>query len=274
MSSKQLSSNEVSVDEQSFERYVGETEDESSNLRPTVEQEKQAKVDANHPDGAAVGSERIYGQTLAQEERIRGREEELERISAQAELGTQDGRAERTRQAVAEQRRVKIRLDPREKLSRDELAMVNREARRVAEKIHGGYTPAAIARQLAERVVSGVDVPEAVFGLMDDLKTAPGTIVPIDDLGAVPSNEVSLEGEIVTLWTPSDSSIQQVGLVADDTGIIKFTTWVKSRQPLVREGERVRFRHVKKNWYQGRLSVALTSESLVAFPERGRWWEE
>jgi len=32
---------------------------------------------------------RIYGATLEQEERIRAREAELERISAQAELGTQ-----------------------------------------------------------------------------------------------------------------------------------------------------------------------------------------
>jgi len=73
VSSKQLSSDEVSVDEQSFERYVGEGEDENSNLRPSVEQEIRSKVDANHSDGmAAVGSERICGQTLAQEERIRG----------------------------------------------------------------------------------------------------------------------------------------------------------------------------------------------------------
>ncbi|ELY86920.1 transcriptional regulator PadR family protein [Natrinema altunense JCM 12890] len=49
----------------------------------TVEQEVQAKVDANHPDGIVdTDDERIHGATLEQEERIRAREDELERISA------------------------------------------------------------------------------------------------------------------------------------------------------------------------------------------------
>ena len=90
MSGKQLSSNEVSVDEQGLEQADAEpVEDdaipvveETPEFRPTVEQEKQAKVDANHPDGIADASdERIHGVTLEQEERIKAREAELERIS-------------------------------------------------------------------------------------------------------------------------------------------------------------------------------------------------
>jgi len=53
----------------------------------------------NHPDGIVDTSEdRIYGVTLAQEERIRAREEELDRISVQAAFGRQEGgRSERER---------------------------------------------------------------------------------------------------------------------------------------------------------------------------------
>jgi len=40
------------------------------------------------------------------------------------------------------------------------------------------------------------------------------------------------------------------------------------------EGERVRIHGAARNWYQGRVSVALTGWSTVLFPERGRWWEE
>ncbi len=66
--------------------------------------------------------------------------------------------------------------------------------------------------------------------------------------------------------------MQQVGLIEDETEMTKFTVWKASRQPMVCEGERVRFRAVAKNWHQGRYSIALTGWSAVVFPERGRWW--
>ncbi len=106
MSSTNSSRKVVTVDEQAFEKAGGQAVDEdgfpvvdeTAEFEATVEQEIQAKVDANHPDGIADTSEnRIHGVTLEQEERIRAREAELERISAQAELGTQEGREKRSR---------------------------------------------------------------------------------------------------------------------------------------------------------------------------------
>jgi hypothetical protein len=61
---------------------------------------------------------------------------------------------------------------------------------------------------------------------------------------------------------------RQVGLLEDSSGRIKFTSWRKSGQPIVREGERVRLRAVAKNWYEGRCSVALTGKTRVIFPDR------
>jgi len=110
MSSKNATSEVVSVDEQAFENTDEAAVDEAGfevveetlEFQATVQMEVQAKVDANHPDGMVdTSDERIYGATLEQEERIRAREAELERISAQAELGTQDGREKRTRDIAA-----------------------------------------------------------------------------------------------------------------------------------------------------------------------------
>jgi len=102
--SKKSVSKVVSVDEQAYEQEAVRAEhedgvDETPEFRATVEMEIQAKVDANHPDGIVDTSEdRIYGVTLAQEERIRAREEELDRISVQAAFGRQEGgRSERER---------------------------------------------------------------------------------------------------------------------------------------------------------------------------------
>ncbi len=280
MSTRRVIQNEVSVDEQAFEQHTEldedgiEVVDETPTLRPTVEMEVQAKVDANHPDGIVQDYSHL---PLAQEERIRAREAELEHISAQAELGMQEGRAERTWEVVVEQRRERRRAnrepDPREKLSRDELGSVNQEAGRIAERIHGGPSRAAVARSLATRVKSGQDLTEAVFATLDEQKQSPGVILSIEEVSEVRTSEVSVEGEIVELWEPSTHSIQQVGLIADETGKIKFTIWRKSRQTKVREGERVRFRGAKKNWYQGRCSIALTYHSRIHFPEREPWWK-
>ncbi|MWV38834.1 DNA-binding protein [Natrialba sp. INN-245] len=282
MSSKQSVSKVVSVDEQAYEHEQeqarGEHEDvvdETPEFRATVEMEIQAKVDANHPEGITdTSEERIYGATLAQEERIQAREEELERISAQAEFGKQDGRARRTRRAVKSMRsdeRAVDQVDPREQLECEQLAAVNQQAQRVADDVNGGYTRAVIAKRIASRVREGTELFEAVMATKSELHHEAGTIVPIGRLEEINRGEVSVEGRIIDLWEPACPSQQQVGLIEDETGRTKFTIWKASRQTMVNEDDRVRFRAAAKNWYNSRCSIALTRWSEIVFPERDLW---
>ncbi|AHG05634.1 DNA-binding protein (plasmid) [Halobacterium sp. DL1] len=298
MSSKNVPSEVVSVDEQAFEKSDEaavdedgfEVVDETPEFQATVQMEVQAKVDANHPDGMVdTSEERIYGATLEQEERIRAREAELERISAQAELGTQEGREKRTRDIAAKrsaERRAEFqkraasvnpmadpeRGDPRAELTQEQLAAVNKQSMRLAEKLDG-WSRAAIGRRLGEAVVGGKDMMSAVIGVFEELQTAPGQVVPIGMLEDVNRKEVSIEGRVEVLWDADSPAIAQVGLIADDSGKTKVTSWVASDQPWIEEGERVRIHGAAKNWYNGRVSVALTGWTTVHFPERGRWWE-
>ena len=281
MATRSVFGNEVSVDEQRVEladEQVGdgvEVVEERPEMRPSVEQEIQAKVDANHPDGMVdTSEERIYGATLEQEERIQAREDELAHISAQATFGSQEGRAERTR-VVAEEtcgRDDEERVHPQEDLTRAELGEVNRQASRVHQRVRGGDSRAVVARRIAERVVAGENVGSAVLKTVEDEKRVSGVIVPIADVPEVPISEVTVEGEIVELWEPSTPNIQQVGLVADESEVTKFTVWERSNQPVVAEGEVVRFCNVKKSWHRGRCSLVATGWSRIVFPERGRWW--
>jgi ssDNA-binding replication factor A large subunit len=260
--------------------------------RATVKQKTQAKVDANHPDGIAdTSNERIHGVTLEQEERIQAREAELERISAQAELGTQDGREQRTREVVAErsaeqreqfQKRAASanpmmadpeRADPRAGLDQDELAAVNKQAKRIAAQLDG-WSRAMIGRRLGEAVASGKSLMAAVVGTFEALQTAPGRVVPIETLEDIDRKEVSVEGRVETLWDPSHPSIAQVGLIADDSGKTRVTIWKASDAPWVKEGERIRIHKAARNWYEGRVSLAVTGWTTIHFPERGRWWDE
>ncbi|GGN25354.1 OB-fold nucleic acid binding domain-containing protein [Halarchaeum nitratireducens] len=296
MSSQNASQKVVSVDEQ-FGDEERETVDEDGftvvaetpAFQATVQEETQAKVDANHPDGITDASqERIPGVTLAQEERIKAREAELERISAQAELGEQEGRAERARDVAAERSAAWTRAferraasvdqslspdhDPREMLSQEELGAVNEQASRLADELDG-WSRAAISRQLAQAVRDGADIPSAVLDVKDELEAAPGQIIPINRVGDVDRQEVSVRGRVKTLWTPSSAKIAQVGLLEDDSGTIKFTVWEKSTQPAVAEGETVCIRGAARSWYQGRVSVTCTGWTTINFPERGRYWE-
>ncbi|ELZ38263.1 hypothetical protein C471_09895 [Halorubrum saccharovorum DSM 1137] len=299
MSSNNASGKVVTVDEQAFEntdeQAVDEdgfpVVDETPAFEAAVEQETQAKVDANHPDGIADTSEdRIHGVTLEQEERIRAREAELARISAQAELGTQDSRAQRTREVAAhgsrqrrqefQQRAASVdpmadpeRDDPRAELSQDELATVNTEADRLATRL-AGWSRAAISRRLADAVVDGRDLTSAVVRVFEELQTAPGHVVPIGKLEDVDRKEVSVDGQIEVLWDSDSPAIAQVGLIADESGQTKVTIWEKSNAPWVEEGERVRIHGAARNWYDGRVSLAVTGWSTLHFPERGRWWDE
>ena len=274
--------NEVTVDEDGFEVV-----DETPEFRPSVEMEIQAKVDANHPNGCLeAGQDHLRGKTLVQEERIQGREAELASISAKAVFGSQDGREARTRDAVVEQtgaRRVEFfrragcvnpmvhpdRADPREMLSTEQLGAVNTEAMRLAETLDG-WSRAAIGRQLAEAVVGGKDLTSAVVETFEKLQTAPGQVVPIGRLEAINREEVSIRGRVVQLWEPKSPAIAQVGLIEDESGRTKFTSWVRSNPKSVQEGEKVTILGAAKSWYQGRVSVAVTGWSTMMFPERGR----
>jgi hypothetical protein len=149
---------------------------------------------------------------------------------------------------------------------------VNQHAHPIAGDIPGGVTRAALSRRLAERVASGCELVDAVLELADEARADAGAVVPIGEVPETSRETVSVEGEIVQLWEPGHPAIQDVGLIADDSGQIKFTTWTKSRCQSVAEGEQVRFRAAVKNWYQGRCSLALTGDSRVEFPERGAWW--
>jgi ssDNA-binding replication factor A large subunit len=298
MSSKNVTTDVVSVDKQAFEQADKqavaedgfEVVDETPVFEATVEQETQAKVDANHPDGITdTSTERIHGVTLEQEERIQAREAELERISAQATLGGQDGREQRTREVAATQSAKRCvefqkraasvdpmadpeRDDPRAELTQEQLAAVNTQSMRLAEQLDG-WSRAAIGRRLGEAVFGGKDLTSAVVGVFEELQTAPGQVIPIGTLEDVNRKEVSIEGRVEVLWDSDSAAIAQVGLIADDSGQTKVTIWRKSDAPSIAEGEQVRIHKAARNWYEGRVSLAVTGWSQIHFPERGRWWE-
>jgi len=281
---RQKDSDESAVDQDA-------TAADGPELCATVRLESQAKVDSEAIEKVAEVNERDhpYGMTLEAEEKWAAREQEKartrERQRTQSTLREQGSRAsvqrgrEQARRRVAE-RRASVdptadprRPDPREELSQDDLAAVNQQARDIAKDVRGAGSRASVSRQLAERVASGSGLLSASVAVMDAERKRAGTVVPIGELEAIDRQEVTIEGRVTVLWDNESPAIQQVGLIEDDSGQTKVTIWKASEAPWIEDGERVRLLGAARNWYDGRVSVAVTGWSTIQFPERGRWWE-
>lgn len=156
--------------------------------------------------------------------------------------------------------------------------MSNDSVSEVAEELHEQYaddeTVAEIEEQLVE--LKGFDIPlrEAKrtvrARLSDDGSQTSGNAGEAPervDAASVNSDDewVTIEGEVVDLWDTSSDSIAQTGLIADDSGSIKFTLWAKSADalPTLEEGEAYRFESVVTDEYNGRYSVNLNSATEV-----------
>jgi replication factor A1 len=73
----------------------------------------------------------------------------------------------------------------------------------------------------------------------------------------------TLKAKVATLWETRHESIAQTGILGDDTGTIRFTTWVKSGAPLVEEGKSYLFKNVVASEWQGILSLKVNKNSEI-----------
>ena len=73
----------------------------------------------------------------------------------------------------------------------------------------------------------------------------------------------NLKAKVVQLWENTHESISQVGLLGDETGIIKFTEWKNAELPKLEQGESYLFRSVVVGEYNGRFQVQINKNSSV-----------
>ncbi|MDY6818630.1 MAG: replication factor A [Halobacteriales archaeon] len=78
-----------------------------------------------------------------------------------------------------------------------------------------------------------------------------------------PEQWVDITAKVVELWEPRSESIDQVGLLGDETGTIKFTKWAKSDLPALEEGAVYRLGNVVTDEYEGRYSVKLNRTTTI-----------
>lgn len=74
---------------------------------------------------------------------------------------------------------------------------------------------------------------------------------------------VNIKGKVVQLWEKTHESISQVGLIADETGTMKFTKWGSAEFPEVTEGQSYLFKSVVVNEWNGKFQLNMNKSSSV-----------
>ncbi|EMA55761.1 hypothetical protein [Halococcus thailandensis] len=74
---------------------------------------------------------------------------------------------------------------------------------------------------------------------------------------------ITLETKVIELWEPTSSSVAQVGLLGDASGVTKFVSWAASDLPQLEEGASYRLENIVTNEYDEQFSVHLNTNSSI-----------
>ena len=74
---------------------------------------------------------------------------------------------------------------------------------------------------------------------------------------------VNLKCRAVQLWENSHESIAQVGLVGDETGIIKFISWKNANAPEIEPGSSYMIKNAVVNEWNGKLDISFNKSTHI-----------
>ena len=74
---------------------------------------------------------------------------------------------------------------------------------------------------------------------------------------------INLRAKVTQLWDSEHESIDQIGLIGDETGTIKFVKWAKSELPALVEGKSYSFENLVTDEFEERFSVKFNKSSSI-----------
>jgi len=87
--------------------------------------------------------------------------------------------------------------------------------------------------------------------------------VTVADIPHEDGKWLGLRVKVAQLWDSEHQSIDQVGLIGDETGMIKFVKWAKANLPELEEGKSYSLENIATNLYDGRVSVTFNKTSTL-----------
>ncbi len=111
-------------------------------------------------------------------------------------------------------------------------------------------------RTVTNYLMKELDVPR------EQLVAAESPLTKIAEI-KTPGEWISLKARVVQLWDSSSPNVSQVGLIGDETGIIKFVVWSKANKPPIEEGKCYLFANVVTDSFGGRMQVNVNRNSRI-----------
>ena len=244
---------------------------------------------ARDVDPIDLSDEDLTGLPLESQERLHGLRDERKRQREKALAAHVVGvdRESRTRDEVVGDRREQrhehddrlvgargiTHHDPLESVDAETAERVRDAAVRLADHFVSGPGVEVLENAIGRKIARGQTVHAALSNVQEQFYQEAGVIQPISTIPVIPSKynvEADIQGEVTTLWYPKSSSQQQVGLITDDSGTIKFTVWTRSNQSVIlHEGDTVRIVDGKVGKYNGQATLAADSETRITVVDRG-----
>ncbi|WNY29052.1 hypothetical protein MmiEs2_12660 [Methanimicrococcus stummii] len=92
-------------------------------------------------------------------------------------------------------------------------------------------------------------------------------IAEISEMINMPDTWVNLKGKVIQIWEKSHESIAQVGLVGDETGIVKFTIWSNTEIEPLELNKTYDFKNVVVKSWNDKAGITLNKASLISVSE-------
>lgn len=99
------------------------------------------------------------------------------------------------------------------------------------------------------------------FGVSSKGGSGDNSIGTVSDLSE--SKWTSLQIKVVQLWENNHDSIDQAGVVGDESGSVKFTKWATAQLPPLEEGKCYTLLNVVASLYNEKLQISLNKKSKV-----------
>ena len=80
---------------------------------------------------------------------------------------------------------------------------------------------------------------------------------------ATPGEWITIEGKVVALSAPASPSIAQSGIIADDSGAIRFVAWAKASAPTMAEGSWYRIESAVADEFKGIVNLKIHSGTTI-----------
>lgn len=139
-----------------------------------------------------------------------------------------------------------------------DLAKVESKVKRLVEEF--GVQLSEAERSVTNELAKELNIPVAGAG---GSAGSAGVKEEKQIAAVAPGDWVTLEGKVVALLSPPSPAIAQSGIIADESGAIRFVAWAKANAPKLSEGAWYRIESAVADEFKGVVNLKIHSGTTI-----------